>query len=160
MRRRRQGFSLYAYIATLFVALLFGFAAVTITTQYIQTRKMLLVSADALSERIGEQTRQGLGRITEPAILTVSLLSRSNLAAARTEEDRIAAVSFMAEALRSSLQLSAVYVGYKDGDFFSVRPINLASAWGRSLDAPKGDAYLVPRLAHDAAGNRAGRFLF
>src|SRR5262245_11307670 len=107
MRPRRKGFSLYAYIATLFVALLFAFAAVTITAQYIQTRNMLLVSAAALFERIGDQTKQGLRRIAEPAILTTRLLSRSRLVTARTEATRLEALPLMAEALQGGTQLSA-----------------------------------------------------
>ena len=108
MRRKTRGFSLYAYIATLFVALLFGFAAVTITTQYIQTRNMLLVSAGALFERVSEQTRQGLDRITEPALLTVRLLSRSYLVTAKTEVTRYATSAIMVEALRSGAPLSVM----------------------------------------------------
>jgi HD-GYP domain-containing protein (c-di-GMP phosphodiesterase class II) len=160
MRPGPKGFSLYAYIATLFVALLFAFAAVTITAQYIQTRNMLLVSAGALFERIGEQTKQGLGRITEPAILSVRLLSRSYLVTAKTEEARFATSRIMVEALQSGSALSAAYVGYDDGDFIAVRSIDPQSDWGRSLAPPQGSAYLAQSIAHDADGKAVGRYLF
>ncbi len=127
MRPRPRGFTLYAYIATLFVALLFAFAAITITAQYIQARNMLLVSAGALFERIGEQTKQGLGRITEPAILSARLLSRSYLVTAHTEDTRLATSRIMIEALRGGSAISAAYVGYDDGDFIAVRTIDAES---------------------------------
>jgi HD-GYP domain-containing protein (c-di-GMP phosphodiesterase class II) len=160
MRPKPKGFSLYAYIATLFVALLFAFAAITITTQYIQTKNMLLVSADALFERVGEQTRQGLGRITEPALLSVRLLSRTRLITARTEAARLEAVSLLFEALQSGAQLSAAYVGYDDGDFISARPIDPESDWGRQSTPPVGAAYLVQSISHDASGKHSGSYLF
>jgi HD-GYP domain-containing protein (c-di-GMP phosphodiesterase class II)/HAMP domain-containing protein len=160
MRPKPKGFSLYAYIATLFVALLFAFAAVTITAQYIQTRNMLLVSAGALFERIGEQTRQGLGRITEPATLSVRILSRSYLVMAHTEETRFATSRIMIEALRSGSGISAAYVGYNDGDFIAVRTLDPRSDWGRSLSAPTGAAYLMQSIYHDGNGTPIGRYLF
>ncbi|WP_395021929.1 HD domain-containing phosphohydrolase [Dongia sp.] len=160
MRPKPKGFSLYAYIATLFVALLFAFAAVTITAQYIQTRNMLLVSAGALFERIGEQTRQGLGRITEPAILSVRLLSRSYLVTARSEETRFATSRIMVEALRGGAALQAVYVGYDDGDFILMRTVDPKSEWGRSIAPPQAAAYLAQSITHDAAGKAVGRYLF
>jgi len=160
MRPKPKGFSLYAYIATLFVALLFAFAAVTIATQYIQTRNMLLVSAGALFERIGEQTRQGLGRITEPAILSARLLSRSYLVTARTEETRFATSRIMVEALQGGAAIQAAYVGYDDGDFVAVRAIAPRSDWARSIAAPDGAAFLVQSIAHDAAGRPSGHYLF
>jgi HD-GYP domain-containing protein (c-di-GMP phosphodiesterase class II) len=160
MQPRPKGFSLYAYIATLFVTLLLTFAAITITAQYIQTRNMLLVSAGALFERIGEQTRQGLGRITEPAILSVRLLSRTRLITAKTEEARLDAISLLFETLQSGAQLSAAYVGYDDGDFISARPIDPESDWARSIAPPAGTAFLVQSMTHDAAGERSGKYLF
>jgi hypothetical protein len=160
MRPNPKGFSLYAYIATLFVALLFAFAAITITAQYIQTKNMLLVSAGALFERIGEQTRQGLGRITEPAILSARLLSRSYLVMAHTEDTRFATSRIMIEALRSGSAISAAYVGYNDGNFIAARTIDLDSDWGRSLSAPAGAMYLMQSIIHDGEGRPVGRYLF
>jgi len=159
MQPERKGFSLYAYIATLFVTLLLVFAAITITAQYIQTKNMLLVSAGALFERIGEQTRQGLGRITEPAIISVRLLSRTRLVTAETEEARLNAIPLLFETLQSGAQLSAAYIGYDDGDFISVRPIDPETDWGRLMTPPAGAAYLVQSMTHDASG-RSGRYLF
>jgi HD-GYP domain-containing protein (c-di-GMP phosphodiesterase class II)/HAMP domain-containing protein len=160
MRPKPKGFSLYAYIATLFVALLFAFAAVTITTQYFQTRNILLVSAGALFERVGEQTRQGLGRITEPALLSVRLLSHTRLVTATTEAARLDAISLLLDALRGTTQLSAAYVGYDDGDFILVRPIDPETDWGKSLTPPAGAVYLAQSLAHDETDKREGSYLF
>jgi HD-GYP domain-containing protein (c-di-GMP phosphodiesterase class II)/HAMP domain-containing protein len=160
MRPTTKGFSLYAYIATLFVALLFAFAAVTITAQYIQTRNILLISTGALFERIGEQTRQALGRITEPAILSVRLLSRSYLVTAKTEETRFATSRIMVEALQSGSALSAAYVGYDDGDFIAVRAIDPQLDWSQSIAPPEGAAYLAQSITQDAAGHKVGRYLF
>ncbi len=94
---------------------------------------MLLVSAGALFERVGEQTRQGLGRITEPAILSVRLLSRTRLVTAKTEAARLDAAPLLIETLESGRQLSAAYVGYDDGDFIAIRPIDPDSTFGRAL---------------------------
>src|SRR3954467_953147 len=89
MRSRGKGFSLHVYISTLFLALLFGFAAVAIGVQYIRTKSMLLSSAAELFQRIGQSAKSGIEDITGPAQLTARLLSRTRLMAANGAADRL-----------------------------------------------------------------------
>jgi HD-GYP domain-containing protein (c-di-GMP phosphodiesterase class II) len=156
----RVRLSLHAYISALFLALLFAFAAVAIGVQYTRTKSMLLSSATELSQRIGQQVKSEVEGIGTPARLTAQLLSRSGIVLASDTEARLTFVPLMIQALRGGSALSFVYVGFEDGDFFGLRPIDPESNWARSIRPPKRAAYLIQSVAHDPEGLKTGRFLF
>ena len=160
MWSRGKGFSLHVYISTLFLALLFGFAAVAIGVQYTSTKSMLLSSAGELFQRIGQAAKSEIEGITEPAQLTARLLSRSRLMAASEASDRLTFVPLLIQAMEGSKSLSSAYAGYKSGDFYGIRPIPTGARWARSIQPPADSAYLVQSLSRDLEGLRSGRFLF
>jgi len=143
MRPSGKGFSLHVYISTLFLALLFGFAAVAIGVQYTRTKSMLLFSAAELFQRIGQAAKSQIEGISEPAQLTARLLSRSRLVAASGASERLGFVPFLIQAIEGGKSLSSAYVGYKNGDFYAIRPIAPGARWARSIRPPAGSAYLV-----------------
>jgi HD-GYP domain-containing protein (c-di-GMP phosphodiesterase class II) len=157
---RLRKISLHVYVSSLFLALLFGFAAVIITVQFVQTRDMLLVSAAQIFDRIGQQTGLALSERGSPARISVRLLAHSSLAVATKESERMARASLMAEALRAGDGLAAVYVGYDSGDFVLMRFVDGQSVWGRSVQAPAGAVFLMQSISRDAEGLRIGRFIF
>jgi HD-GYP domain-containing protein (c-di-GMP phosphodiesterase class II) len=160
MRPGGKRFSLHIYISTLFLALLFGFAAVAIGVQYTRTKSMLLSSAAELFQRIGQAAKSEIEGITKPAQLTARLLSRSRLMAASSTSERLAFVPLLIQAIDGGNSLSSAYVGYQSGDFYSIRTIALGARWARSIQAPAGSVYLVQSLSRDIEGLRSGRFLF
>jgi HD-GYP domain-containing protein (c-di-GMP phosphodiesterase class II) len=160
MRSRGKGFSLHVYISTLFLALLFGFAAVAIGVQYTRTKSMLLSSAAELFQRIGQSAKSEIEGITEPAQLTARLLSRTRLMATHDANDRLGFVPLLIQAIEGGKSLSSAYAGYKTGDFYAIRPIATGARWARSIQPPAGSAYLVQSISRDIEGLRGGRFLF
>ncbi|MEO5797577.1 MAG: HD domain-containing phosphohydrolase [Rhodoferax sp.] len=160
MPYRPRKVSLHVYVSSLFLALLFAFASIIVTTQYIQTRNMLLASAAQIFERIGQQTSLALNARSGPAAMMARLLSSTRLVMAASESDRLTFVQLMADSLSTGSGISAVYVGYDNGDFILMRQLDEQSVWGRSVQAPVGTVYLVQSTSRDAEGLRIGRFLF
>jgi HD-GYP domain-containing protein (c-di-GMP phosphodiesterase class II) len=153
-------FHLHVYIAALFLGLLIAFAAITVTTQSYLSRNMMLSSAETLFTRIGQETKQSIDAIYAPARTSVELLSKSALVDADTLEKRLVRLPLLAASLRNHPQISAAYVGYRDGDFFLMRRFNPDSYLAHALSAPKESVFVVQSISRDAEGLRAPQFFF
>ncbi|QEX21814.1 phosphodiesterase [Hypericibacter adhaerens] len=156
---RKRTFRLHIYIATLFLALLVAFAAISIATQHYLSRGMMLSSAETLFNRIGQEVKQSIAAIYQPARSAAELLSRSSLIDANTLDKRLVRLPLMAAVLQNHQEVSAVYVGYQNGDFFLLRRFDPHSFLGRALGAPPEAAYLVQSMARDTEGLRDPRFV-
>ena len=149
---------LHVLIATLFLILLLLVGSIVVGLGYTVSRDILKSSANALSERIGRETLREFSGLISPAEMATRLLSRGGLPQAGSLEQRLGYLGFMREALDRSSELSSLYVGYDNGDFFLLR--RLASAAEASeFSAPHETVYLVQSIDH-AAGSVRGRFIF
>ena len=155
MKRR---FPLHVHISTLFLVLLLIVGGVVGGLGYTVSRSILKSSADELSERIGRETLREVRSLIGPAEMAARLLSLGGLPQARSLEQRLGYLGFMREALSGSSELTSLYVGYGNGDFFLLRRIANAAAAG-DFSAPPETAYIVQSIDHPAGGVR-GRFIF
>ncbi len=160
MLRPPRKFELHVYIATLFLTLMVGFAAINITMQYLQTRQMMLSASTTLFGHIDRETRSAIASRYDGAIFAADMLAGTDLALASSLADRLKSLPVLVQALQDQPSLSATYVGYDDGDFFLVRRIAPGSWLVRSLKPPAGAAYLVQSLARGELGMTEGRYLF
>ena len=95
---------------------------------------------DNLTDRLSRTLRNisGRGRLTEdnvketlrevrsligPAEMATRLLSLGGLPQAGSLEQRLGYLGFMREALNGSSELTSLYVGYGNGDFFLLRRV-------------------------------------
>lgn len=155
MQRR---FPLHIHISTLFLVLLMIVGGVIGGLGYTVSRDILKSSASALSERIGRETLREFRGIVAPAEMATRLLSSEGVGQATSLEQRLEHLNFMHQALSHSSELTSLYVGYANGDFFLVRRV--ASAAERSdFVAPEQTAYIVQSIDHPA-GKARGRFIF
>ncbi len=159
MVARTRQFPLHVYIATLFLALLIGFAAVSILTQYRETRAMLLSAGADLFASIAAQVHGALDAGYGRATLAVGLLAHSSLPEDKDLDQRLERIGLLVGTLKAEADLSAAYVGYDNGDFFLVRRLPPRSPLSRALTPPEGTAFLVQSVTREA-GSRDGRFLF
>ncbi|MBS1228273.1 MAG: hypothetical protein H6R17_1550 [Proteobacteria bacterium] len=153
MKRR---FPLHVHISTLFLVLLLIVGGVVGGLGYTVSRGILKSSADELSERIGRETLREVRSLIGPAEMATRLLSLGGLPQASSLEQRLGHLGFVREALSGSAELTSLYVGYGNGDFFMLRRV--ADAAG-DFSAPPETAYLVQSIDHPA-GRLRGRFIF
>ena len=155
MKRR---FPLHVHISTLFLALLLIVGGLIGGLGYTISRDILRSTADAMSTRIGRETLREFTNLIGPAEMATRLMSMDEITRAESLDQRLENLGFIREALSNSPELSSLYVGYGNGDFFLVRRI-----WNgderKHYDAPEQTAYVVQSIDHERTAPR-GRFIF
>ena len=151
-------FPLHIHISTLFLILILLVGSVIGGLGYTISRDILQTSSNALSARISQQTLHEFSNIIAPAEMAVRLLSLDEITRASSLEKRLDNLDFITEALRDSPELTSLYIGYANGDFFLVRRI-WNEADRSAFDAPDNSAYIVQSISHDQ-GLAQGRFVF
>jgi len=152
-------YPLHLTIAFAFTALLLVIGLTLISFNYLETRKIALLGADDLLERTSLHLQNSIAELYVPAQNLVDVLSKA-LTAEQTElEDRLAQMPLLAEPLRRNPTISAVFVGYENGDFFLV-----TSAHGHGRDRWEWDvpaeAAIVAQSIDDARGGAANYELY
>ena len=159
MKRRGQ-FPLYGYIGACFMCLLVLAMGAIIFVDYRQTKSIVLSDSATVFELIGGETRSAIELAYDRAELAADLMAASRASASSTLEERLKSLPLVLETLKADNSLSAVYLGYANGDMFLVRPIGPRLVFAADVVPPPGAVYLVQSVTHDSAGTPQGRFLF
>jgi sigma-B regulation protein RsbU (phosphoserine phosphatase) len=153
----RRRFRLRVHIATLFVTLIAAAGLAIVGYGYRATSNLLLSAGDEEFRHVAEHTANQVRSLLAPARLLVQLLAQHPVTATRSLGARLEALPLLATALAAHPQISAVYVGFGNGDFFLVRSLN--GPVRHALRAPPGAALLVQSLAATDRPAR-GRYVF
>ncbi|HRY15420.1 MAG TPA: HD domain-containing phosphohydrolase [Candidatus Competibacteraceae bacterium] len=151
---------LHIHIATLFISLILALGGAVIWNNYVETTRLMLHTADERFERIADRTGQQLHNLFVPVAMTVDLLAWQQLATATALEERLNSLSYLREALATAKHLSALFIGYNDGDFFLLRTLPVNSPLRPVFDVPEPARYLAQSVERDDAGAVTGTFLF
>lgn len=154
-----KGISIRVAIATVVV---FGMATLALI--------IVLLGWRSASERLvdfGVRTTQDAGtliteraRLTlEPTRNTLRQLTFDPIAIAETLSERLDRAFVLTEELAANSRVSAVYVGYTNGDFILARPLRSPTSRER-FGAPDGSVYLIQTVTQLPDGSRAGEFWF
>jgi HD-GYP domain-containing protein (c-di-GMP phosphodiesterase class II) len=157
-RRRRP--PLHVHIATLFSVLIIGVGGVIGWHNYIQNRALIISASQELVQAIGGKTVAGLEAIYQPAELLIDLLAHQRLRQANNLADRMESIVYIADALQHSPSLSAIYVGYSNGDFFLLRPLRDNATVRAEFRAPADAAFLVQSIERGVGGTPRGAYVF
>ena len=143
---RAARYPLHIALTAIFVTALALFGVVVIAYGYFEGRRMELVGAHDLMDRISRQLSADIAGLYQPAQGLVDITSKSAIWAGDTLEERLAALPPVAEALQLTASISAFYVGNEDGDFFLIRTLGRHRAAGEALEAPPGSAYAIQSI--------------
>ena len=157
-RRRRP--PLHVHIATLFSLLIIAVGGVIGWHNYIQNRELIISASQELVQAITGKTVAGFEAIYQPVELLIDLLAHQRLGQAKNLNDRMESVAYIADALEHSPSLSALYVGYSNGDFFLLRPLRGNAAVRAQFKAPADAVYLVQSIERGAGGAPHGAYVF
>jgi len=80
--------------------------------------------------------------------MTIDLLARQSVVTAQTLDERLVSLPFIREALKANAAVSAIYVGYGNGDFFLVRPLTSAILQNQ-FKAPENAVYMVQSVERE-----------
>jgi HD-GYP domain-containing protein (c-di-GMP phosphodiesterase class II)/HAMP domain-containing protein len=141
---------------TLFVV--FGLALIGFFDS--ESKRIELLGADDLMDRIGRHMRTSIAELYIPAQSLVDIASRSAPLAGASLEERLATLGALTEALRLNPHMSSIFVGYEDGEFFLVRSVGDRRVATQALDAPKGSRFAVQSIEQESDGGVRGTLLF
>ncbi len=159
-RAGRRRFPFHVHIATLLSVLVIAAGAAIGWHNYLQNRALILSGSQELVQAIGGKTVAGFESIYHPVELLVDLLAGGRRNEARSLAERMQGVGAMAQALAHVPSLSALYIGYANGDFFLLRPLRDNAAVRAQFKAPAGAAYLVQSIERGTGGALQGTYLF
>ena len=143
---------LHISIAALFVVLITSVGGVIAWRNYVESRQLIISASQELVQAIGGRTVAAFTAIYQPAELLIDVVARQRLGQATNLAERMDSIAYMADALQRSPSLSALYVGYGNGDFFLVRPLRDNAAVRAQFKAPAAAAYLVQSIEGGAGG--------
>jgi hypothetical protein len=127
---------------------------------YIETRRLVSSATAVPFESIRRETVARFESIYQPAEMLTDLLAHQRLGRATTLSERMESVAYLAEALRHAPSVSALYVGYANGDFFLLRPLRDDPAAREPFAAPAATRFVVQSIEHDGAGALRGTLIF
>ncbi len=151
-------FPLHTHISTLFLALLLIIGGVIGSLGYKISGDILSSTASELSLRIGRETQREFTSLFRPAEMAARLLRLGAITQAGSLEQRLENLGVMREALINSSELTSLYVGYANGDFFLFRRL-----WNDGdreyFAAPPQASFIVQSIEHVGDKPR-GHFIF
>lgn len=147
---------LHVHISTLFLALTLLIGGLIGWHGYRTSAELVQASASEQSSRIGRQVQEEFRNALEPAEMAIKLVRYHRITFSATLSERLASLDFLGEVLDGSPALSALYVGYANGDFLLLRRLN-AREQGLT-GAPPEARYLVQSI--ERGPQARGRYIY
>ncbi|MCP5426538.1 MAG: hypothetical protein H6970_15945 [Gammaproteobacteria bacterium] len=158
--RRGWRYPLHIHIAWLCTLLILLLGLLLGWHSYRQLSQVIVSATDDVFERIGRESLLNIQRLQNPIEILTELLAFQQLQDASTLDERLDNLPYLREALNYTPTLSALYIGYADGDFFLIRPLRENGATGDAFGAPPRTAYVVQSVERQIDGGAQARFLF
>jgi len=154
-----RGWPIRLSIASAVVLSMLVLAALIISVGWQGARQSLLDTASRSAMDAGKLITEKSYRMLEPAQVTLQLLATGSLATARSLDERLLRLPTLADVLAGNPLASAIYVGYDDGEFFLLRPLDTPEVRKR-FDAPPRSNFLVQSIERTPTGLVRGEYLF
>jgi len=158
-RSRSSRRTLFVTVLSLFLAVALLVASAVTITNYIETRRTAAkVADDTFRQTINRINEQRISFFTPAFLLTSILRNAPSLQTADGSKDAI--TPLILTSLKASPQISAVYVGYDNGNFFHILSITDAEkAFVEQLGGPPLTRFAVQEIKTDN-GTRTRTWLF
>jgi len=146
-------FPLHVTISALFIGLIVVFSVVLSWQNYSRTSEIMLASADQVNEQVAREMALDFKGTYHPVADTLKLLALSPMTGAHSLEERLGSLRMFVIALMDAPSVSAIQIGYADGDFFIIRPLSTADL-RRTFAAPDTAQYVIDHVDTYAGGTR------
>ncbi len=157
MPSRRIPFAVH--ISYLFIGLLVGFAVITNSFHFSETRRLITEEVAARFALIGQNTIQSIENTVRGATAASALLAKQHLMRASNLEQRLDSLAWMATALQAQPNANALYMGYESGDFFMLRRWRDDPTLQARFNPPARTAWMVQSIQVQD-GKASGDYLF
>lgn len=157
--RSARAWPVRVVIAGITVAAMVLVAVTLIVLSWHGSRAVLLDMAAMAARDASQISTERSRRMIAPASATLRLLAFDPLVEAVRLDDRLARRSVLMAELVANPLASAIHVGYRNGDFMLVRPLDRRDIRQR-FEAPAHAHYLVQTVMRTADGAVRGEYLF
>lgn len=145
---RRVTIPFEVLIATVVVTAMLLLTAMLVYQVSTSAQQAIMAASEENAQRISQLIAERVHRIVDPADATIRLLAFDPVTSATTLPSRLRRLPVLARLLEQNPLLSAVFIGYPDGQFLLVRPLRTDALRVR-LDAPPKAAYLVQSMSRE-----------
>lgn len=123
-------------------------------------QQAIIAASDDSAQHISQLISERVHHIVDPADAAVRLLAFDPIASASHLQARLRRLPVLVRLLEQNTLLSAVFIGYADGQFLLVRPLR-QPALRAQLEAPADAAFLVQSMAREpGATGLVGRWMY
>lgn len=151
MRLIRKGISLQWLIGGAMFSAMLLLSVLLVFQNYQSNKNALLVATAESARQLSDTLNEKAKRLTGPAQSTLQILSYDPILQASSFEQRQQRLPVLFETLNSNDVLSAIYVGYTNGEFFLLRKLNNPNLQV-SLQPPETSQYLLQSLHTGPSG--------
>ncbi len=151
-------YSLHFTTSSLFITLILVFAGILSWQNYNNTSAILIASGDQVFDQINTQIALEYSAIRKSVKQTINFVAQSSI-------DHIdsllepRSLRLLSSALINDTNLSAIQIGYSDGNYFIIRPIK-SDYIQNTFAAPDGSSYVIDIINADAQEKRTLSRLF
>ena len=147
-------------VMTIMMIIAITLTSVTFTTvNWFEAKTLLLDAATSKAEMTSQITEQKVQQIIDPAEALLRVLAFDPVVEASTLPQRLQRLEAFTTNLYANPLLTAVYIGYDNGDYFLVSPLTKATL-RQSYRAPEQAKYVVRTLLGQVAEKRTHQLLF
>ncbi|NOR80742.1 MAG: HAMP domain-containing protein, partial [Methyloprofundus sp.] len=157
--KKSATYSLHFTTSALFIILIIVFGGVLSWQNYRKTSEILIASGDQLFDQITSELMLDFGGIRKSVIQTVNFVALSPISQADSLTERLKSLVLLSTALANEENMSAIQIGYLNGDYFIVRHIR--SEYERKIfNAPEHSVFIVDNIGINTQGKRSLLRLF
>lgn len=159
MKAYKRGIPLQVLVTGGIILSMLVLATALLIQGYRGIEAAMVSAAGEAAAQLGTTVNERIRRLLDPAQNTLRLLSYDGISQADNLPARLERLPMLVENLRANATLSAVYVGYPNGEFLLVRALRDAPVRER-VKAPAKAAYLVQSQTVDGQGSTRGEWRF
>jgi HD-GYP domain-containing protein (c-di-GMP phosphodiesterase class II) len=153
MQQKEYRPTFYLTINSLFILLIVGVGVILTWHNYQLTKKIVLKAANVVYEKVLREVTQDFTHTYRPVFQSVRLLSLDPLLEAKTLDERLGALEHLSTILEYQPAVSAIQVGYGNGDFFIIRSIS-SEKTRKLFHALENSTYVVDNITTDPISNQ------
>jgi HD-GYP domain-containing protein (c-di-GMP phosphodiesterase class II) len=147
----KKRFPLHIHIASLFTILVLLIGITLAWVSYKQISDLTFETTEILFGNTVDQLELQFQKEYRPVATSVNLLASASIAEAATLEERMQHMPILAEVIKDEPQISGFGIGYSNGDYFIMRPLNTVHL-RTVFEAPDEAIYVIDHIKHNQDG--------
>jgi HD-GYP domain-containing protein (c-di-GMP phosphodiesterase class II) len=147
----KKRYPLHIHIASLVTILVLLVGITLAWVSYRQISDLALETTEASFRKTIDLLELQYQKEYRPVATSIRLLASAAIAEANSLEERMQHLPILAEVIRDEPQIAGFQIGYEDGDYFIMRPLNTDHM--RSMfEAPEDAVFMIDHIDHHQSG--------